>query len=347
MKAYLAVIGSFALWGSLMQRCSHSCNREPLPSDVPVVAFYNVENLFDTFDDPRTHDEEFTPTSDKEWTARRYQRKLNDLVAVIAKLGPPLAVGLAEVENEDVVADLAAAIKRTTGIAYGWVHSESPDPRGIDVALLYRYDSVEAVLTQKSIPVRLSTGATRDILHAALAVRWGGVRDTLHFFVNHWPSRRGGKAATAPKRAIAARVLRNAVARLLRRNPRAEVIVMGDFNDEPTDESIYSVLGARFDDSGFLINLMEAEMKSGWGSHRYRSAWGVLDQLMATPSVLEPEGLYVHPPQACIARWDILLEKDERYGGRKPRRTYYGPQYHGGVSDHLPVYVVLRQVPRR
>ncbi len=326
-----------------VQVCSTSIRRAVSPQKSPVVAFYNVENLFDTIDDPQTHDEEFTPHSKRRWTSSRYHRKLAQLADVIAWLGPPLVIGVAEIENEQTVANLARAIYAQTGRSYLWVHHESPDHRGIDVALLYMADSVEALLKKDFIRVDLSSGkTTREILHAELVVRWDGVRDTLHFFVNHWPSRREGKRASEPHRIIAARTLRNAIVQVLRDAPQAEIIVMGDFNDEPTDKSITQILGALWDDSNaFLINLMANEVRSGGGSYRYRQWWNLLDQIMVSSSLRRPEGIYVDRHLARVFRDSRLLEDDERFGGQKPYRTYLGPRYHGGMSDHLPVYLIL------
>ena len=315
-----------------------------LPPAVLSIMSYNVENLFDTLDDPRTDDEEFLPDSDKRWNAARYHTKIKALAQVIADAGPPVLVGLVEVENDRVLNDLAGALRRLTERDFEIVHYDSRYHRGVDVALLYNADVV-TLLESHPIPVeKPGDFVSRDILHARVKVRRGALSDTFDVFVNHWPSRRSGKAQSEYRRVVAARALSEAVQQVMQQNPHAEVIIMGDFNDEPDDRSIQQVLGAGPPKAHTpLVSLMWAAVRKGEGTYRYKSAWDILDHFIVSRQVLEPEGFYVAEPRARIFKEDRLLEQDERYGGERPNRTYYGPRYHGGVSDHLPI--VLRLVP--
>lgn len=312
------------------------------------IMFYNVENLFDTRDDPKKNDNEFLPGSKKKWNIFRYKEKLNKIFQVVTAVGegiPPDLIGLCEVENRYVLYDL---VSETPLLKYNYrfLHNESPDARGIDVALLYNPATVSVIDTSfiNISPAGNDAFLTREILYAMLEVFSG---DTLHVFVNHWPSRYGGEKASRPKRIIAANILKHATDSLLTLNAGSKIIVMGDFNDNPGDDSMKEILGARCPDRTItkqtLYNLMcDIAKDSNKGTLKYRSEWSVFDQIIVSGSLLLNEGkMRTGIDQASIYQNEFLLEKDQKYMGEKPFRTYHGPAYHGGYSDHLPVYTDL------
>lgn len=304
--------------------------------------FYNVENLFDCRHDTLKNDYEFLPDAPKGWTPARYRDKIAKIAKVILATGEehaPDVVGLCEVENEHCLKDLTKhSPLRQAG--YRYVMTDSPDERGIDVALLYRRGSFKLLGTRR-IPVPYKEAGrrpTRDILHVTGQVLSG---DTLDVFVCHMPSRAGGEEKSEPYRLFTARILRGAAdsVMLLRRHPN--LLIMGDFNDYPTNRSIAGVLGAKAPKGEVqarrLYNLMDGRKD---GTYRYRGEWGVLDQLIVSGFLLQGRhGMRTAYGKAQIARHPFLLEEDKRYGGYIPSRTYRGKNYHGGYSDHLPVYV--------
>jgi hypothetical protein len=330
------------------------------------VVFWNVENLYDTYDDTTRLDNEFTPTGAMRWTYQRFHTKLNHVSKTLLKIGqwdPPAIVGLCEIENRFVMNKL---IYETPLKPFGYrmIHHESPDLRGIDVALLYR-PSVFRVLGSK--PFRIvfpfdTSARTREILLVRGEVLG---KDTITLLINHWPSRLGGYAESQPRRDYVAAVLRKILDSLLSLQPSAGILVMGDFNDEPSSESIRNILHSLPGDSagaaGDLINLM-APLAGKEGSHRYRGIWSLLDQFMISRELLpsacvgkESRAFDTLPGERCrrsarlhllegsvgIFRGDFLLKDDLKYFGKKPFRTYNGLKYEGGFSDHLPVYLDL------
>jgi predicted extracellular nuclease len=307
------------------------------------VAFYNVENLFDTIDDPDVSDSEFTPESDKKWDSARYQTKLSDIANVVGELkdgvGPEI-IGLCEIENRGVLEDLVKQPKLQKQ-KYKIVHFDSPDGRGIDVALLYKKGTVKEV-SAKSIPIenQVFNRPTRDVLHfTALFSR----KDTVHFFVTHFPSRYGGREASEPKRVIVAEVIRGKIDSLLALNKQSKIIVMGDFNDDPVDRSISGSLNAGpkpMQDQAQLYNPMYRLDTGDLGSYNYRDNWNMLDQIILSQGLLEGKGYKYQDQSAQVFGPDWLRQKEGRYAGY-PDRTYAGSRYLGGVSDHFPVYIDL------
>lgn len=308
------------------------------------VLFWNVENLFDTHDNPRKDDNEFLPDATRHWTPYRYREKLKNLAkAIVASGGEymPDLVGLCEVESDTCMRDLVrySPLKEA---GYRYVMTHSPDERGINVTLLYQRGSFELLHSQSiDIPYRrVNERPTRDILHVAGKVVSG---DTLDVLVCHMPSRSGGAQRREPFRLLSARVLRQTVDSLMlvRRHPH--VLIMGDFNDYPTDKSINKVLGALPSDNEVrpneLYNLMHGLEK---GTYRFRGAWGIFDQFIVSGSMLQEDGaIRTSPGKAQILLHPFLLEEDEKYGGDKPFRTYNGLKYQGGFSDHLPIALDL------
>ena len=299
------------------------------------VLFWNVENLFDCKDDSRKNDNEFLPDAKRNWTPYRYWEKVRNLAKGIIASGDeyvPDLVGLCEVENDSCLYDLTRRSPlREAG--YRFVMTDSPDQRGIDVALLYQRAKFK-LLHHQSIRIphkQLNRGATRDILHVVGQVVSG---DTLDVMVCHFPSRSGGQAESEPYRIFVAETLKHHVDSLLEVRSQPYIIVMGDFNDYPTDKSLKRLCS----DNG-LQNLMKE--KKG-GTYRYRGEWGVLDQFIVSGSLLKKKSnIRTSKAKAQVLRHAFLLEEDDRYGGNKPFRTYNGMKYQGGFSDHLPISLDL------
>lgn len=281
---------------------------------------WNLENYFDAVDDPFAADEAFTPGGEHHWTRRKYEAKRNLIAKTIIASTEcfegdlPAIVGLCEVENAAVLRSLL----EDTPLAkfrYRSVHRESPDPRGIDVALLYDPERAR-LLTSDFITVK--DFATREILYAKVALR----RDTLHIYVNHWPSKYSGSKASEVKRRAVCDALLTHLDSLRAAEPDAKIIAMGDFNDTPHAASI-----VRLCDSAGLENLS----KNISGTIKFKGKWETIDQLMASPAAVAIIGVVdAYKP-------DFLLEEDKSFMGSKPRRTNVGPRYNGGASDHLPL----------
>ncbi len=312
------------------------------------IMFYNVENLFDTQNDSLKKDDEFLPNGVKYWTNYKYYDKLHKIAKVIVSVGgwqTPEIIGLCEVENRKVLNDLC----KKTGLKnlnYSIIHKESPDKRGIDVALLYKAKFFTPIFYQ-AIKVSFeqdTAGTTRDILYVkGLANN----KDSLHIFVNHWPSRWGGQMATEHKRISAAKHLRKFVDSIVDYNANAKIIIMGDLNDYPDNKSITRFLKAEKDFDNIkdnkLYNLSAyIENTKNIGSHKSRGEWGVLDQIIVSGALLNAnKGLKAGKDDAYIFNADFLQTEDETYTGKKNFRTYLGYRYLGGYSDHLPVFIDL------
>ena len=302
------------------------------------VVFYNVENLFDFKKDTLAKDDEFLPEGLYEWTPGKFFNKLQSISKVILSTGgwePPEIIGLGEVENQSVV-NLLVTRFPLAPFGYKVVHYESPDVRGIDVALLFRPDKFSLVYSAP-LAVKLAEEplfSTRDILYVKGVVL---NKDTLHLFVNHWPSKLGGEKLSAPHRRAAAQCLKKAVDSLLARNPAARIVVMGDLNDVPSSPVVQSLIGKE----GLYLNLMAAPLpKKEKGSYKFYGKWSLIDQFIVSSALIQKNGLHVKDG-ACIFAASFLLVPDESFGGEKPFRSFLGPRYTGGYSDHLPVYVDL------
>lgn len=311
------------------------------------IMFYNVENLFDTEDDPNTQDDEFLPAGERRWTGYRLHVKLNNIAKVIVNTGlwePPSLIGFCEVENRAVLESLVnhPALKSWQ---YRIIHKDSPDGRGIDVAAIYRGDVFIPVEYAYFPPVMpgAKAPATREILY--LSGVFNG-KDTVHFFFNHWPSRYGGLMETRKGRFNAASRLRTEILALQARHKDPRVVIMGDFNDQPEDESMVKHLKASSEfrgDPHELVNLSAGWAAKGKGTLKFQSMWNVFDQIIVSGSLLQPVNrLFTSTEDSGILDSGFLLRKDERYGGLELYRTYEGYRYTGGFSDHLPVLLVLR-----
>ncbi|MEO1011362.1 MAG: endonuclease/exonuclease/phosphatase family protein [Bacteroidota bacterium] len=320
---------------------------------VRTIAFYNVENLFDIKDDTLTFDDDRTPEGKYRWTKKRYHRKIGNIAKVISEIGSnisgtsPDIIGLCEVENLQVLQDLTAH-QNLASKDYGIIHFDSPDERGIDVALLYK----KAVFVPTSSDSRrlllFDTEGDRDYTRDQLVV--GGLLDTeqLYFIINHWPSRSGGETRSRPGRIAAAKLNKRIMDSLVRHNPEAKIISMGDLNDDPRDESLKKVLktmGRRqVSDSTKvevqLFNPMEKLSRKGIGSLAYRDKWNLFDQIFFTTNLLNKEKGVFQFWKAGVFDAAYLKTKRGPYKGY-PLRTYAGGSYTDGYSDHFPVYVYL------
>jgi len=317
---------------------------------VVCAGFYNLENLFDTLNDPHTRDDEFTPTGKKHWTARRYQNKLDKLSLVISDLGTDYTpngaaiLGVCEIENKKVLEDLIRQpnlIKR----GYNIVHENSPDRRGIDVALLYQpgifqvmhYRYVELQLIQSG---KKKTYRTRNQLVVCGEIN----HETLYVIVNHWPSRMGGVKRSEHKRILAAKTCRTQVDSLLALEENAKIIVIGDFNDDPDNQSMVKYLNAETDlsdlDEGEIYNTTGILFKNGEGTLAYKRKWNLFDQILVSQALLKKSNGKMCWYKSLIFSEPYLQHQKGRYKGI-PLRTYSGKKYLGGYSDHLPVYMVL------
>lgn len=307
------------------------------------IMFYNVENLFHPTDDPLKNDDEFTEEGTRHWSYRRYNDKLNKIAKTALALGewePPAVIGLCEIESITCLEDLVknSPLKKFN---YEIAFHDCDDQRGIDVALLYR-PAYFQLLHFESIKLNFPEEGSRPSRDISYTKGLVGT-DTVHVFVNHWPSRYGGQLATLPKRNFAASVLRTKMDSIVAVNPEANMVAMGDFNDHPDDESMLSILRAKkstaeMQKDDFLNLIWQYEFQKG--THKYDHEWGILDQFIVNRAMLDSTSkLYTTPSRAQIFDADYLLEPEKDGVGKITNRTYIGFNYHGGYSDHLPIYL--------
>ena len=319
------------------------CQQEK-SADVGVF-FYNVENLFNPENHPDKDDDDFTPQGDRRWTHYRKvdkQRKISQVILFAGKWNPPVLVGLCEVEDREVLDGLIfqTGLDR---IGYHAVHFESPDERGIDAALLYQRDRFD-VLKKRPVPVLFQNKerrSTRDILYVKGVV---DNTDTLHVMVNHWPSRWGGVLSTKPKRITAAKTLKALSDSIRESSPDPKLIAMGDFNDEPLNQSLKMLSGPSDSPGVPLVNLALSPEGNVPGTIRYRNEWTCFDQILVSDNFLsgnDDNGCFLKDTAMQIVAPDFLLEEAPDYPGLRPYRTYSGYKYVGGFSDHLPVMIRL------
>jgi endonuclease/exonuclease/phosphatase family metal-dependent hydrolase len=277
------------------------------------VVSYNVENLFHPEHDSLKDDYEWTANGERRWSYTRYYKKEENLARVLTNIGEwdgVDVVGLQEVENAAVVKRLCYTLRRNE---YDFVHYESPDPRGIDVALVYKKSRVDTLRSEK-LSVKSEKFTTRDILYVCAQV---DKRDTIHFFVCHLPSQRGGKAESEWKREAAKQVLEQAIDSVYTIHPDAKIVVMGDMNED-----------------GLHIYGLKDKRMQGEGTHKYQGRWTFLDHFYVSPAIDSMSNARVYD-----AEW--IQEPDEKYLGLKPKRTYNGFIYQNGYSDHLPIVLIL------
>jgi len=313
------------------------------------VGFYNLENLFDFERDTTIWDSEFTPWGKRAWTEQKYNEKQSNMAYVISQMGIDVTpaglsiLGVSEVENKRVLEDLV----KQEAIAdrnYEIVHRDSPDRRGIDVAMLYN-PAHFTVLDVKMENINFlyddgDTLKTREIMHVE------GILDgdTTHVLINHWPSRSGGEKRSAPRRNRAAQTCTKIIDSLKMINPDVRVLLMGDFNDDPTSTSTKGILRAKGKikevRSKDMFNPMYDYYRRGLGSNAYRDNWSLFDQIILSPGLLDKEqdGYFFY--KAIIFNKKYLIQRSGRYKGY-PFRTFSGDKYQGGYSDHFPVFVYL------
>ncbi|MBU3820843.1 endonuclease [Flavobacteriaceae bacterium XHP0103] len=321
---------------------THSSESISVKHNMQTIAFYNCENLFDVYNDKRINDDDFLPNSVKKWTYPRYENKLRKLSFAISNIGHdetgkhPALVGLAEVENAKVVKDLIQH-PHLEDCHYNYVHFNSLDERGIDVALIYDRTAFEVTHSETfSIDLTDDDGGldfTRDILLVS------GLLDAelIHVIVNHWSSRREGEKESEPKRIIASNKVSEIIQSLRSDETDPRIIVMGDFNDEPFNTSIRTMV-----DTNSLYNPMATLRSFSRGSVYHDRKWNLFDQIMLTTNFFKSSKNQFEFFKANIFDVDFLKLFRGKYKG-SPFRTYVGKKYVGGYSDHFPVYAILKK----
>lgn len=324
---------------------------------ISIIAFYNLENFYDTIDNPLVNDNDFTPKGEKNYNADIYLNKVSNLATVLSKLGTDekpeslnpdgaAIIGVAEIENDTVLNDLInhPLLKKR---GYKIVHYDSKDLRGVDVALLYnpKYFKPE---DSKALFVKLPGGSkdsyfTRDVLW----VKGKLDGETIHIYVNHWPSRLGGEERSAPARAAAAMVCKNHMDSIAKADGEQKVIIMGDLNDDPTSPSLTEVLKVKGKVKdvrpGGLFSPWIDMYKKGYGTLAYQDAWGLFDQILVSYPWLNKEQKGFFFQKQVIFNREFMTENKGRYKGY-PMRTWDGNTYRGGYSDHYPTYLVMLKV---
>lgn len=299
-----------------------SCNAQK----TERIAFYNVENLFDTINGPN-NDEEFLPKGKKEWNSERYNTKINHINQIICGLKTPMLMGLCEIENKDVIEDIIHNNKKLKH--YKPIHFNSLDARGIDVGLIYNTKKLTLLdkgLIRFNLPEQ-DTPTSRDILWAKLSYK----NEVFYTMVNHWPSRRGGTEKSAPKRIKAATKAKEFIDSLLSIDINTKVILMGDLNDYPSNRSVTKL-------QEIMTSCITKESNQYGGTNSYRGQWNILDHIMISNGFQNMK-LRIKPESGKIYSPDYLIT--EYKGNKVPFRTYGGIKYLEGYSDHLPVYIEL------
>ena len=316
-----------------------------------MVAFWNFENLFDIYNDPETHDDEFTPEGIKKWNETKYQKKLYNLERVIFDMAAinkdyPIVIGVSEIENRSVLEDLVSQPK-LKGAKYRVCHYDSPDARGVDVAFLYRADVFKL---EGSDNIKLNVPELPNFRTRDLVVMWGTIEgEPFYFLVSHWPSRLGGKEASQFKRDACAKQIREIKDSLLQANPATKVVVMGDFNDDATDASLTKVMGAKGKikelQTGDFFNPYYQMLKAGLGTLAYQDSWNLFDNICVTENLVN--GTYGKLRlikgkkfYGNIFTRPYMLQQEGQYKGY-PLRTFVTNNFQNGFSDHFPVYIYI------
>ncbi|RZS99350.1 endonuclease/exonuclease/phosphatase family protein [Aquimarina brevivitae] len=318
---------------------------------VNTIAFYNLENLFDTEDDPITYDDDRTPNGKDHWTEDIYKDKLKNMAKVISEVGAdvtkntPAVIGVCEIENRKVLDDLVNQ-SPLLNKDYGIVHYDSPDRRGIDVALLYQKSIFRPVSKSKhELLIYSKEDKNKRIFTRDQLLVTGYLDgDLIHIIVNHWPSRSGGEARSKYKREQAAALNKKIIDSLFSIDPYAKVITMGDLNDDPDNSSVKKILEAKEDkedvDLKELYNPMASMAKKGIGSLAYRDSWNLFDQIIISDEFLKDEYDSYRFYKAGVFNKNYLMNPKGRYKGY-PYRSFANGAYTGGYSDHFPVYIYL------
>ena len=341
MKRFLLILSVMALAATSV-----------VAQDKPyMVAFWNFENLFDIYNDPETHDDEFTPEGIKKWNETKYQKKLYNLERVIFDMAAinkeyPVVLGVSEIENRSVLEDLVSQPK-LKGAKYRICHFDSPDARGVDVAFLYRADVFKL---EGSDNIKLNVPELPNFRTRDLVVMWGTIEgEPFYFLVSHWPSRLGGKEASQFKRDACAKQIREIKDSLLQANPATKVVVMGDFNDDATDASLVKVMGAKGKvkelNTGDFFNPYVQMLKAGLGTLAYQDSWNLFDNICVTENLVN--GTYGKLRlikgkkfYGNIFTRPYMLQQEGQYKGY-PLRTFVTNNFQNGFSDHFPVYIYI------
>ena len=317
------------------------------------IVFYNLEKFFDTVNDPEVLDDEFTPEGPKKWTQDKYDKKLHNMERVFFDIAAinkdyPVVIGVSEVENRNVLEDIVAAPKLAPA-NYRIVHHDSPEARGVDVAFFYRADvfKLEGEKAIRTIIPSLPNFKTRDIL-----TMWGKIDgEDFLFMVGHWPSRLGGKEASEYKRIAVGEQMRSIADSVKQIRPDVKVVLMGDFNDDPTDPSITQGLGAKLKvkelQKGDYYAPYASMLKAGYGTLAYGDAWNIFDNIVVTENLVNDttDKLKIQKAPGSkfygnIFKRHYMVQKEGQYKGY-PLRTYVGNNFQGGYSDHFPVYIYI------
>jgi predicted extracellular nuclease len=307
------------------------------------VAFYNLENLFDTENNKFTLDKDYSPDGDLEWSHDRYRRKIENLSKVISKIGvknsklPPVFLGVSEVENKTCLSDLINSNKLSP-YEYDFVHYNSPDERGIDVAFLYQKKYFELIYSDTFTLFLTDENNSRDYTRDILLISGKLFDEEVFIIINHWPSRINVSKFSDGKRRAAAKLVREIVLNLQKENENPHIIIMGDFNDEPNSNSIKNFL--MFDG---VFNPMLALKQERKGSVKYNGKWYLFDQIILSNSFLLGRSNQMKFKKAHIFDANFLQEKSGKRKGA-PKRTYIGKWHQGGYSDHFPVFVNFQKI---
>ena len=335
-----------ALWtGIFLALCIAAGNsgcktRENISREA--IAFYNCENFFDTTDNTEKDDDDFTLGGKYHYTQKIYEQKLHNIALVLRSMGSggdrsmPVAIGLAEIENEHVLSDLVSQ-PEIARYHYRYIIYNSPDPRGINTALLYNPDHFH-LLSSEAIPVDLTpvyhASGTRDILHV-----YGKLEiDTIHMLINHWPSRIGDMDMADSKRKMAATAVNEEIRKLISKNTGAKIIVMGDFNDNPTDSSIMQLLRPT-ETTVNLFDPFKAMYMEGKGTEKHDGTWNLFDQIILSYSFQQKASSGWHYKEAVIYHPLFICKNDSA----TPRRSFLGAHWANGYSDHFPVIVYFEK----
>jgi hypothetical protein len=329
--------------------CSFVSFSQSAKYKVSLIGFYNMENFYDTVNNTKVNDEEFLPNSERQYNSRIYNDKLERMSTVISQMGIDInpdglaILGVTEIENDTVLTDLINTPKlKVRNLKF--VHYDSPDIRGIDVAMIYNPKYFRPLFSAPLF-VKLPGGSkdsyfTRDVLYVKGLLNG----DTIHVFVNHWPSRSGGEERSIPARAAAASVVKLRFDSLTALNPQAKIMIMGDLNDDPISPSVMKVLNAKGDEKKVkapgLYNPWVDMYKKGIGTLAYQDAWGLFDQIIISSGLLPKDQPGYFFQKANIFNKDFLVQKTGKYRGYS-KRTWDGMTYNYGYSDHFPVFVML------
>jgi hypothetical protein len=313
-----------------------------------AIGFYNLENFYDTINDPKKNDDDFTPKGTNAYTPNVFRKKVDNLATVLSMMATDKTtdglamVGVAETENEDVL-DVLVNHPKLKSRGWKYIIFDGPDERSIDCGLLYnpKYFKLMAA-TSLTVPVDSGDRPTRDVLY----VRGKLQGQEVHVFVNHWPSRRGGELATREKRKLAASVSKKVIDSIMQSNPNAYAIDMGDLNDDPINKSITEVLNAKWHEKdvepGGLFNPWTSFYKKGLGTTAYSDYWGLFDQIMFSYGFLNKAKTYFRFKEAEVFNQKFMIESFGQYKGY-PKRSYSGEVWNDGYSDHFPTIVYFME----